>query len=109
MSEKIYCGSGRIVNTQFGDLTKISFHKDDINKLVSFLREDGGDWVNLALKAKREPAPGKPTHYLEIDQWKPNQESAPAQAQAHPQQNHEPLPDELTPDQQGSKQTDLPF
>ena len=71
MSEKIYCGNAKIVNTSFGELTKISFSKDDINKMVGHMKSENLDWINLVLKEKREPQPGKPTHYLEVDMWKP--------------------------------------
>jgi hypothetical protein len=75
MSEKIYCGNAKIVNTQFGDLTKISFSKDDINKMVTYMKANSSDWINLVLKEKKEPQPGKPTHYLEVDTWKPTKQA----------------------------------
>ncbi len=71
MSDKIYCGSAKIVPTQYGELTKVSFHKDDINKMVSYMKENGGDWINLVVKEKKEKVQGKATHYLEVDTWKP--------------------------------------
>lgn len=97
MSEKIYCGSARVINTQYGELTKVSFHKDDINKIVKWMKADGGDWANLVIKEKREKVEGKPTHYLEIDEWKPT-------PQNEPTQNIPPEPATLTPEQD-----DLPF
>jgi len=89
MSEILYCGSAKIISTQYGQLTKVSFHKDDINKLVKFLRENGGDWINLTIKEKKEPKQGKPTHYLEIDTWKPEQKQGQPQQQ---QSNDDNLP-----------------
>lgn len=77
MSEKIYCGSARIINTKYGELTKVSFHKDDINKIVKYMKDNGSDWANLVVKEKREKVDGKPTHYLEIDEWKPEQKHEP--------------------------------
>jgi len=71
MSEKIYCGSARVINTQYGELTKVSFHKDDINKIVKYMKDNSSDWANLVVKEKREKVEGKPTHYLEVDEWKP--------------------------------------
>ena len=73
MSEKIYCGSARVINTQYGELTKVSFHKDDINKIVRWMKDNQSDWANLVVKEKREKTEGKPTHYLEVDEWKPTQ------------------------------------
>jgi hypothetical protein len=72
MSEKIYCGNAKIVKTQYGELTKISFSKDDINKMFGYMKLNSADWINLVLKEKKEPQPGKPTHYLEVDNWKPS-------------------------------------
>lgn len=69
MSEKIYVGSGKIVNTKFGEMTKLSFSKKDLQTMMDNLSEQG--WVNLALKEKQQKVDGKPTHYLEIDNWKP--------------------------------------
>lgn len=69
--DKIFCGSAKIVPTKFGELTKVSFHKDDINRIVSFMKDSNSDWANLVIKAKKDPIEGKPTHYLEIDTWKP--------------------------------------
>lgn len=71
MSEKIYCGSARVINTQYGELTKVSFHKDDINKIVKYMKDNNSEWANLVVKEKREKVEGKPTHYLEVDEWKP--------------------------------------
>lgn len=67
--EKIYCGSAKIVKTQYGELTKVSMHKNDIQKIVDYMA--GDEWVNMVIKEKKEPKPGKPTHYLEVDTWKP--------------------------------------
>lgn len=71
MSDKIYCGSAKIIKTHYGDLLKASMHKEDINKIVKWMKENESDWVNFVIKEKREPIEGKPTHYLEIDTWKP--------------------------------------
>lgn len=71
MSDKIYCGNAKIVYTNFGELTKISFSKGDINKMVSHMNSEELEWINLVIKAKKDPQPGKPTHYLEVDTWKP--------------------------------------
>ena len=69
MSNKIYIGSGKVTKTQYGDLTKISFTAEDVKKLQENL---SNGWVNLVLKEKKTKVEGKPTHYLEVDTWKPN-------------------------------------
>lgn len=66
--EKVYCGNARIIETQYGELTKVRFSADDLKTLTDNL--DNG-WVNAVVKEKKEPKEGKPTHYLEIDFWKP--------------------------------------
>lgn len=71
MSEKKYCGNAKVITTQFGDLTKVSMHKDDINTVVKWMKDNNSEWVNFAIKEKREKVDGKPTHYCEIDEWKP--------------------------------------
>jgi len=68
--EKIFCGSGRIVQTKFGELTKVSFSESDIEKLKNNL---SNGWINLVLKEKKNKVEGKPTHYLEVDTWKPSE------------------------------------
>jgi hypothetical protein len=82
MSEKIYCGNGKVVNTQFGELTKLSFSKDDINKMVQYMKDNSTDWINLVLKEKQNKQEGKPTHYLEVDTWKPSPQANTAKATA---------------------------
>lgn len=69
MTEKIYAGLGKNIKTQYGDLLKLSFTKDDVQKLQDNLNNG---WVNLVVKERREPSEKGTTHYLEIDQWKPD-------------------------------------
>jgi len=70
MSDKIFCGSGRIINTKFGELTKMSFSKTDLETLQANLNEKG--WVTVVVKEKRNKVEGKPTHYVEVDTWQPS-------------------------------------
>ena len=75
--EKIYCGNGKVIKTQYGDLMKLSFTGEDLEKLQSKL--DNG-WVNVVVKERREPSEKGTTHYLEIDTWKPNTEGGGSQS-----------------------------
>lgn len=77
MDEKIYCGAGRIVSGKFGDITKISLNKDNINSMVKYMKENNLEWINLELKEKKEKQEGKPTHYLQVDTWKPEAKPKP--------------------------------
>ncbi len=70
-TEKIFCGNAKIITTQYGELTKISFSASDLEKLQGAL-ENG--WVNTVVKEKKNKVEGKPTHYLEVDTWKPTTE-----------------------------------
>ena len=76
MEDKIFCGNAKIITTQYGDMTKISFSASDLEKLQGAL-ENG--WVNTVLKEKKNKVEGKPTHYLEVDTWKPEAKSEPMQ------------------------------
>lgn len=69
--EAIYAGTAKLVPTKFGEMTKVSFNRTDLEKLVKFLNENDTEWVNLVIKEKKEKQPGKPTHYLQVDDWKP--------------------------------------
>jgi len=75
MTDKIYVGTGKIVNTQYGDLPKLKFHKDDINTIVQWMKDNESEWANIDMKPKKEPEEGKPTHYLEVDTWVPEKKT----------------------------------
>jgi hypothetical protein len=70
---KIYGGNAKIIQTKFGEMTKISQSRSDLEKLLAYLNANDSEWVNLVLKEKQEKVEGKPTHYLEVDDWKPVQ------------------------------------
>ena len=67
MSEKIYCGNAKVIETKFGKMLKISFSKKDLQELNKAM--DGKEWVNCNLKEKQNKQEGKPTHYLELDTY----------------------------------------
>lgn len=75
-SAKIYCGNGKVIKTQYGDLMKLSLTAEDVQKLQENLNNN---WVNIVVKERREVSPTGLTHYLEIDTWKPKEGSAPAE------------------------------
>ncbi len=68
MADKIYCGNGKVIDTKFGKMLKLSLTEEDIRTLQRNL--DNG-WVNINVGKKRSPQEGKSTHYLTIDTWKP--------------------------------------
>jgi hypothetical protein len=70
---KIYGGNAKFIQTKFGEMIKISQSRSDLEKLLKYLNENDTEWVNLMVKEKQEKVEGKPTHYLEVDDWKPVQ------------------------------------
>jgi hypothetical protein len=70
--DAIYAGTAKLVATKFGEMTKVSFNRTDLEKLTKYINENDTEWVNLVIKEKKEKVEGKPTHYLQVDEWKPN-------------------------------------
>jgi hypothetical protein len=91
MAEKIYCGTGKMVTTKFGDIPKMSFHKDNINSMVKYMKDNELDWINVEMKQKREVQEGKPTHYLEVDTWKPSERTTEQQSPVAPASDDVPF------------------
>lgn len=88
MTDKIFCGSARIIKTNYGEMVKLTFREPDLAALQSNLNEKG--FVSALVKEKREPKEGKPTHYIEVDTWKPEPKERPQLQQ--PGEDDEPLP-----------------
>jgi hypothetical protein len=70
---KVYGGNAKKIQTKFGEMWKVSQSRKDLETLLKYLNENDCEWVNLVLKEKQEKVEGKPTHYLEVDDWKPVQ------------------------------------
>jgi hypothetical protein len=70
---KVYGGNAKKIQTKFGEMWKVSQSRKDLDTLLKYLNENDSEWVNLVLKEKQEKVEGKPTHYLEVDDWKPVQ------------------------------------
>jgi len=99
---KIYCGNGKKITTQYGDLMKLSFSAEDIQKLQDNL---SNGWVNAVVKERREPSPAGTTHYLQIDTWKPKNAEGGAPAPAA----GKPAPAKVVSDEDEISADDLPF
>lgn len=78
MSDKVFIGNVKVVNTQYGELIKIGIKKEDFNEKCE------GEWLNMVLKKSQDPSKG---YYLEVDTWKP----APGAASS-PQEGKQKLP-----------------
>ena len=84
MSEKIYVGGAKEMTGNFGSFHKISFSKDDLDKLAENLNAKG--YVNLAMNKRRQPSQYGQTHSLVIDTWQPEaQQVQQFQQNAHTQ------------------------
>lgn len=94
---RIYCGNGKNIQTQYGNLMKLSFSAEDIQKLQEGLNNG---WVNAVLKERRNPSASGMTHYIEIDTWKPKDSDGSAPA---PQTNS------AKADEEEISAEDLPF
>ena len=70
--EKIYAGTARMLTTQFGTLPKVTFSRKDLNTLLQYLNDNDTEFVSLNVKEKPQKVEGKPTHYLQVDEWKPS-------------------------------------
>ena len=71
--DKKYCGNAKVIETQYGELTRISITSEDIATLQKNL--DNG-WVNVTIKKRKEPSKGGMTHYLEIDTFQKEKKEA---------------------------------
>jgi len=72
MTDKIYCGNGRVLTTKFGQMLKLSLTSEDVQALMDNI--DNG-WVNIKVCKRKEPSEKGTTHYLEIDTWKPEKKA----------------------------------
>ncbi len=73
MADNIYCGNGRLFSGKFGVVPKISMSKKDIDTILLYMKTNNLEWVNLEMLEKKNKEDKKPTHYVKIDTWKPEQ------------------------------------
>lgn len=81
--EKKYVGGGKAIQTQYGELIKISFNAQDLQLMQSMLNEKG--WVNLNCNRRQQPSQYGQTHSLVIDEWQPQQQAQPQGQNMSPQ------------------------
>ena len=86
--EKIYVGGAKEVSGNFGEFHKLSFNRDDVQKLMNNLNDKG--WVNVNMNRRKEVSQYGQTHSLVIDTWQPTQQQAPPQQQQQYQQHQAP-------------------
>jgi hypothetical protein len=82
--EKVFLGKVRKVQTQYGELTKISFGNLDLQTLKDSANEKG--WSNWDLKESQSG-----NHYLELNTWTAMTQPV----NEKPQSNEKPKTDDL--------------
>ena len=77
MSDKIYLGAGKVVQTKNGPMLVFAFSKEDIEKLWNNMNDQG--WVNVNVGKRKQISDKGVSHYMAINDWKPenNQGSGP--------------------------------
>jgi hypothetical protein len=70
MSDKIYLGSAKAIKTEHGGLLKVSFNRDDLQKMMDNLNAKG--WINLNCSKRKEVSQYGQTHSISIDNWQPD-------------------------------------
>jgi hypothetical protein len=80
---KIFVGSARQVEKPWGVEWQLYISGEDCHKMLNWLEaHDQRRLVTVAVRGKQNPVEGKPSHYLELDQWEPKRKEEP---QAEPQ------------------------
>lgn len=69
-----YIGNARMIESKYGVMPKITFHVDDLKKLIEFMESNDMKFININLKEKKKPSETGLTHYGEIDLWKKKDE-----------------------------------
>ena len=69
---KIYGGNAKMITTKYGEMWKVYQSKKDLENLLKYLNDNNSEWLNLDIKEKPEKVEGKPTHYLQVDEYKAN-------------------------------------
>ncbi len=91
MTEKIYVGGAKAIQTQHGGMLKVSFNRDDLQTMMSNLNEKG--WINLNVSKRREVSQYGQTHSISVDTWQPDQQNTaqqPARTQGNQYQGQHP-------------------
>jgi len=111
--QKKYVGGGTAINTQYGELLKISFNAQDLQLMQSMLNAKG--WINLNCNRRQQPSQFGQTHSIVIDEWKPQQQTQTPPPytgnMGQPQQYQQPGPSVQQAPQQGQPYNDsnVPF
>jgi hypothetical protein len=70
--DKIYGGSSRVIQTEYGALTTVSQSKRELQNLLAYANDNNVEYVNLNIVKNKDQVPNKPTHHLVVNTWKPD-------------------------------------
>lgn len=73
--DTIFCGSGKAIQTQYGELLKLSIGPKDLETITANVNEKG--WINLLVRKRKEAGKYGETHSICVDQWKPETQESP--------------------------------
>jgi len=98
-TQGIYCGSAKVRQTRFGDQYEVRMFRDEVQRLMDYLDEQGLRSARIDVCARREPK-DEWTHYLKVNEWTP-----PAASTAEP----EPAQPARSVAAQPPAEDDIPF
>lgn len=75
---KIYCGSGKTQQSQYGEFYKISICLSDLPKEHITEAKNGKKYINLTVNKKKEPDQYGKDLSVTVDTWKPESKQAQA-------------------------------
>ena len=73
--EKVYAGNGKVMTHNDRSWLKMTFHRDDISKMMAHAESNNG-FVSLNINKRKEPSAKGYTHYGVLDTWKPKQQDS---------------------------------
>ena len=77
MSEKLYCGKGKVVEGKFGNFMKLNLCISDIPAEFKDEARNGKLYTRLNISRMKNPDNYGNTHTVTVDTWKPEQKPVP--------------------------------
>jgi hypothetical protein len=74
MSDKRYCGSGKLKETKYGEIIELLLFTRDIDEILKRqdeVKDSKYSAVKLVIRRRKEMSDKGQTHYGEIDTWEP--------------------------------------
>ncbi len=77
MSEKLYCGKGKVIEGKYGKFMKLNLCLSEIPEEHQQQARNGKTYANLNVSKMKQPDDRGNTHTVTVDTWKPEQKPAP--------------------------------